>query len=393
MLSEEEVRQALAALLPRRDPSTRTTTLGAGGYDIDAGRRYLAGTVDEGLALPTWPRRHGGRDSDHEEARLIAMVRREFAVPDIYPFGVGTRMVGPTLLEHGTVSQQDRWVRRIASGDDIWCQMFSEPEAGSDLANAATAAVRYGTGWTLTGQKVWTSRAAYAQWGICMARTDPSAPKHRGLTMFAVDMSTPGVEVRPLRQMNGDSHFSEVFLTDAWVPDHDRIGDVNNGWAVAVSVLAHERGGNDGGVPAPSRGRRPSWLVDLVAGGHLGDPVIRDRAMRLYCYDEAVRYNRLRAAAAIRSGQRPGPEGSGMKLHASRSFKTRVDLLATAAGSEATLTDWGGAVDFLTGPSMSIRGGTDEIQYNIVAERVLGLPPEPRADRDVPWSRSRRGLQ
>ncbi|MCU1344386.1 MAG: Acyl-CoA dehydrogenase [Acidimicrobiia bacterium] len=393
MLSEQEVRDSLARLLPRRNTSTRSTTLGAGGYDIEAGRAYLAGTVDLGLALPTWPRRYGGRDASNAEARLIATVRREFAVPDIYPFGVGTRMVGPTLLEHGTVAQQDRWVRAIASGTEIWCQMFSEPEAGSDLANAATLAERVPEGWRLNGQKVWTSRAAYAQWGICLARTDPDAPKHRGLTMFAVLMATPGVEVRPLRQMNGDSHFSEVFLTDVVINDEDRIGAANNGWAVAVSVLAHERGGNDGGSPAPTPSRRPRWLADLVAEGSLNDPEIRDRAMRLYCYDEAVRFTRLRASASVRAGQRPGPEGSGMKLHMARSFKARVDLLATAAGPAATLDDWRSSVDFLTGPSMSIRGGTDEIQRNIVAERVLGLPPEIRADRDVSWSQSRRGVK
>jgi len=270
--------------------------------------------------------------------------------------------------------------------------MFSEPDAGSDLANVTTSAIAVPGGWELNGQKVWTSRAAYADWGVCLARTDPEAPKHRGLTMFAVRMSAPGVDVRPLRQMNGDAHFSEVFLSGAIAADEDRIGDVGRGWAVTTSLLAHERAGADRSAPIAQATSWPVWLAQLAAAGHLHDPVMRDRAIRLYCYDEVIRFTQLRAAASARAGRRPGPEGSGLKLHGARSFKERVDLMASAAGAIALLDDWDGAVDFLTGPSMSIRGGTDEIQRNILGERVLGLPPEPRTDRDIPWSRSRRGL-
>jgi alkylation response protein AidB-like acyl-CoA dehydrogenase len=232
----------------------------------------------------------------------------------------------------------------------------------------------------------------YADWGICLARTDPEVSKHRGLTMFAVQMSAPGVDVRPLVQMNGDSHFSEVFLSDAVVPDGDRIGEIGGGWAVTVALLAHERAGADRSAPTAQSTSWPVWLSDLAGAGSLRDPVLRDRAMRLYCHDEVIRLTQLRAAANARAGRRPGPEGSGLKLHGSRSFKERVDLMAAASGPGALLVDWEGAVDFLTGPSMSIRGGTDEIQRNILGERVLGLPSEPRTDRDIPWSLSRRGL-
>ena len=389
---EDTVRRALDGCAARRDGSERDTTLGAGGYDLAAGHRYLAATVREGFAVPTWLAVHGGRDADVTDAQRIADVHRQFALPDMYPFRVGLKMVGPTLLEHGTPDQQLRWLRPIAAGDEIWCQLFSEPDAGSDLANVATTAVRVGDSWRLNGQKVWTSRADYADWGICLARTDPQRPKHRGLTMFAVRLSAPGVVVRPLVQMNGDSHFSEVFLTDAEVPDIDRIGEEHGGWQVAVALLAHERAGADRSSPKVGASSWPAWLADLVVRDRLQSRVLRDEAMQLYCLDEAIRLTQLRAAAHQRTGRRPGPEGSGMKLHGARSFKQRAALVAAAAGADAMLADWAGSVDLLTAPSMSIRGGTDEIQRNILGERVLGLPVEPRADPDIPWSRSRLGV-
>jgi alkylation response protein AidB-like acyl-CoA dehydrogenase len=199
------------------------------------------------------------------------------------------------------------------------------------------------------------------------------------------------VEVRPLVQMNGDAHFSEVFLSDAVVLDGDRIGGVDDGWKVAVSLLAHERAGADRTAPT-GRGSLPIWLTALSDEGRLTGSVMRDRAMRLYCLDEAIRLSQLRSMANAQAGRRSGPEGSGMKLNGARSFKARVELAAAATGAHAMLSNWDSSVDLLTAPSMSIRGGTDEIQRNILGERVLGLPPEPRTDRDVPWSLSRRGL-
>lgn len=388
---EESVRHVLEQCATRRDGSERDTTLGAGGYDLAAGRRYLAATVSDGFGVPSWPAAHGGRDADVSDAERIARVDRQFALPDMYPFRVGLKMVGPTLLEHGTPDQQRRWLRPIAAGAEIWCQLFSEPDAGSDLANVATTAVRIGDTWCLNGQKVWTSRGDYADWGICLARSESQLPKHGGLTMFAVRMSAPGVVVRPLLQMNGDSHFSETFLTDAQVPDSDRIGEVHGGWNVTMSVLAHERAGADRSAPKSGTSSWPSWLADLASHDSFDHGVTRDAAMRLYCLDEAIRLTQLRAAANQRAGRRPGPEGSGMKLQGARSFKQRTALAAAAAGADAMLTDWSGSVDLLSAPSMSIRGGTDEIQRNILGERVLGLPVEPRGDRDIPWSRSRLG--
>jgi alkylation response protein AidB-like acyl-CoA dehydrogenase len=272
--------------------------------------------------------------------------------------------------------------------------MFSEPEAGSDLANVATRAERDGDSWRLQGQKVWTSRGSYATWGLCLARTDPEVPKHAGMTMFAVRMDAPGVTVRPLVQMNGDRHFSEVFLDEVPVPDSDRIGDVDAGWTVALAVLAFERSefgerGTGGDGRAGLR-RVPGWLRELAELGALRDPVLRDRAMGIVSGELAARITALRASVS-RSQGRPGPEGSGGKIRWSRLAKRRADLVKAAYGAHGMLTDHPGHLDALTAPSLSIRGGADEIQLNILGERVLGLAPEPRSDRQVPWTVSRRG--
>ena len=393
MLSDDDIRAELDQVLERRTAATRMTTMGAGSDDLESGRAHLAATVDGGWTVPTWPRAHGGRDADADEPARIGRILRDYAVPDLYSFGIGLGMVGPTLLVHGTADQQDRWMRPIASGSDIWCQMFSEPDAGSDLANVGLRALPDGDEWLLTGQKVWTSRGAYSQWGLCLARTDPDQPKHRGLTMFAVRMDAPGLDVRPLVQMNGDRHFSEVFVHEARVPDSDRIGDVGGGWTVAMTVLGYERagserGGGDGGTQSPI----PSWIADLAGTGAVQDPVTRDEIMGILGLEHVARWTRARAAAAVLAGASPGPAGSGNKLRAAAAYQRRAYATNRAHGAEGMLGGIDGAIETLTAPSMSIRGGTDEIQRNILGERVLGLPPEPRLDRDVAWSRSRKGL-
>jgi len=396
VLSDDEIRSELGRFMAPRQAGARTTALGAGSDDLEAGRAYLAGAAAGGWAVPAWPGALGGRDADADEVRSIGRIRREFAMPDLYVYSVGLAMVGPTLLAHGTEAQQQRWMPSIADGSEIWCQMFSEPEAGSDLANVGLRAQRDGDEWTLDGQKVWTSRGMWARWGLCLARTDPEAPKHAGLTMFAVPMDDPGVEVRPLVQMNGDKHFSEVFVSGARVPDENRIGDLGTGWSVAVTVLAHERaaagggggGGGGGGRDGGSGGgpQAPSWIRRL--GGATGDPSVRQRAMALYSHDLASRWTNSRAAAS----RTPGPAGSGAKLRSSLSYQARAYLVADAAGAHGLLDARDGYVEFLTAPSMSIRGGTDEIQRNILGERVLALPAEPKVDRDRPWSETRKGI-
>ena len=387
-LTSEEIHTALDALLERRDPGASGTVLGAGSDDLIVGRRFLETLVGGGWMVPTWPVRHGGRDADASEAARIDAAMGDYDVADLYPYGVGLNLVGPVLLDRGRPDQQDRWLRPIADGSEIWCQMFSEPDAGSDLANAGMRAERDGDEWVLNGSKVWTSRGAYARWGMCLARTDPLVAKHRGLTMFAVDMTAPGVEVRGLEQINGDRHFTEVFVTDVRVPDADRIGDLGAGWGLTVETLAHERatiGGRAfGGGDNEAQGL-PSWLEEWRSSGYLNDPVSRQRAVQALILYRVNQMTVGRAAVASGGGEVPGPAGSGAKLRSVAAFKARAYLGKDLTGAAGMLTSADGHLEFLTAPSMSIRGGTDEVQRNIVGERVLGLPGEPRVDKDAAY--------
>jgi len=394
-MTAEDVRADLDQILERRTEDTRLTSMGAGSDDLEDGRSYLAATVDGGWHVPTWPKEHGGRDSDGAENGTIGRVLREYIVPDLYPFAIGLGMVGPALLVHGNPEQQGQWLRPIASGSEIWCQMFSEPDAGSDLANVALRAERDGDEWVLSGQKTWTSRAMWAKWAICLARTAPDQPKHKGLTMFVIRMDQPGVDVRPLAQMNGDTHFSEVFVDGARVSDAWRVGDIGEGWRVAMTVLAHERdgGGSRGGGDGSARkSRLPTWIADLQPMGALDRPVLRDQIASLHAHDMVSRWTGQRAADEAKAGGPPGPAGSGAKVRTVKSYKGRSYTTNRAVGAEGMLTSAHGYIETVTAPSMSIRGGTDEIQRNILGERVLGLPGEPRLDRDMPWSDSRKGV-
>ena len=389
MIDADELRRVVADHLARRDPDTPGSVLGAGSDDIESGRAWLAFAAGHGIVTAAWPTEHGGRDADEADRATIDDVLREFAVPDLYPYAVGLSLVAPILLDSGSDRQRARWLPGIADGSEIWCQMFSEPDAGSDHANIAARAERHGDEWVISGQKVWTSRGPYSRWGMCLARTDPEQVKHKGLTMFAVDMAGPGVDVRPLHQMNGDTHFCEVFVDGARVGADDILGGENAGWGVAMAVLAHERaslGGSGGGLD-PSGGYR--WLEQLRELGAFDHPARRDRAMRLYAEQRTAAWTAARMARAAETGGDTGSGGSGGKLRLVRVYKERTSLLKDAQGPAGTLTG-DGHVEFLTGPSMSIRGGTDEVQRNIIGERILGLPPEPRVDKGVSYADLRR---
>ena len=312
---------------------------------------------------------------------MIARVLGEFEQPDLYPFLIGLSVVGPTLLAMATNEQCARWLPPIRTGEEIWCQLFSEPGAGSDLANVSTRAERDGDVWHVTGQKVWSSRAHYSQRGLLLARTDPSASKHAGITAFGFDMRAAGVDVRPLRQMNGDAHFSEVFLERAPIVDRDRIGDVGAGWKVARTALANERGAV--GAVGAGMGSPAQRLLE-VAGERENDEVVRDRVTAVHVESEISRLTMKRARDAARAGT-PGPEGSGAKLRGGALLKHTAETALNVLGPEGLVGEGEWQTLFLTAPSISIRGGTDEIQRNIVGERVLGLPPEPRVDVDKPW--------
>jgi len=384
--TEAEVDAAVAGLLRLRDPDTPVTVLGAGKDDLAPGRAYLEALAEGGWAVPTWPPEHGGRGASAVDVTTIVRELARYEQPDLYPYLVGLHVAGPTILALATPEQQARWLAPIRRGAEIWCQLFSEPGAGSDLANVSTRAVRDGDEWRVTGQKVWSSRAHYARWGFLLARTDADVVKHAGITAFAVDMGAPGVEVRPLRQMNGDAHFSEVFLDDVVVRDADRFGGVGEGWAVARTALANERGA----ITATNTGMgTPMNRLLELADRSDADPVRRDAVLAAHVDSEVARLTMRRARDAALAGRAPGPEGSGMKLRGSATFKTTADVALGLLGPHGIATDED-VVDewrtlFLTAPSISIRGGTDEIQRNIVGERVLGLPPEPRVDIDRPF--------
>jgi alkylation response protein AidB-like acyl-CoA dehydrogenase len=384
------VRAALEARLTSGGRDT-FTVLGAGSDDLEAGRAYLRALADGGWAVPTWPAEYGGLGATPAQAGVVAQELAHFDVPDLYPYLIGLAIAGPTVVAHGTPEQCSRWLPAIRTGDDIWCQLFSEPDAGSDLASLATRAERDGDQWRVTGSKVWTSRAHYSQRGLLLARTDPSVPKHTGITAFALDMHAPGVTVSPLRQMNGDTHFSEVHLDDAPVADADRIDAPGEGWRVARTALTYERGAGavgGGGWGADLKDR----LVDLVRRqGVTADPLVRQRLAATIIELEVARLTARRARDAAKAGRSPGPEGSGSKLRGSAGLKAAASLALDVLGLDGIAGvdgsdngEW--ETLFLTSPSISIRGGTDEIQRNIVGERVLGLPPEPRADVDVPFS-------
>jgi len=378
-------RSELAALLSPRRLDAAAVVLGAGSDDLESGRRFLGLLAEGGWAVPAWPAEHGGMGLSSADSDVIGAVLEDFDTPDMYPFLVGLSLIGPTIVAHGTEEQKARWLPSMRSGEHIWCQMFSEPDAGSDLANLKTRAERDGESWRISGSKVWTSRAHYSSFGMLLARTDPSLPKHAGITAFCIDMAAPGVSVRPLIQMNGDSHFNEVFLDDVLVPDSDRLGAVNNGWRVGLTTLSLERGSlaGDLGISLESI-RRLAKASDIN-----NNPVARDRLMRSVIDLKITQWSTGRAQAERAAGKAPGPEGSLAKLRTNRMIKAISTLALDLAGPAGTVNalpadEW--ATMWMASPSLSIRGGTDEIQHNIIGERLLGLPPEPRVDKGKPFS-------
>jgi alkylation response protein AidB-like acyl-CoA dehydrogenase len=302
-------------------------------------------------------------------------------------FAVGIGMVGPTLMVHGTSAQQERYLRPLLRGGEVWCQLFSEPGAGSDLAGLRTRAERDGDEWVVNGQKVWSSGAHHSDLGILLARTDPDAPKHRGITYFVVDMRTSGIDVRPLRQITGVAHFNEVFLTDVRIPHENVVGEVNGGWAVAHTTLGNERtligGGTQIGFGDFRRLAEEQGRVD--------DPIMRQRLAAAFSRFEILKYLGQRAQAASRQGKPPGPESSVLKLAVSRHVSLNGDLALALERADGMLihddAPYGGywQQQFLGQWGVRIGGGTDQVQRNVIGERVLGLPAEPRPDKSVPF--------
>ncbi|HLW70580.1 MAG TPA: acyl-CoA dehydrogenase family protein [Candidatus Binataceae bacterium] len=401
-ISEADVRAEVRAWLAAHwDPE----------MSLVAWRGMLA---DSGWGMPQWPQAWYGRGLP---VGLVRVVEEEFAaVGAVGAAKSGVRLLAAaTLLEHGSDLQKKKFLRRILTGEDAWCQLFSEPGSGSDLAGATTRAELNGDHWIINGQKVWTTSAHHADHGLLLARTDWDAPKHEGLSYFVIDIRQPGVDVQPLKQMNGHASFNQVFFTDATVPAENLVAGVGDGWKVAMTTLAHERRGADGLAPPSKRGTRQGrihaeeraeldkanqpykWYpqragrVDLVIEraketGANKDPHVRQEIAKLMIMAKSAEWTARRARAAQRQGRPQGPEGSLGKLAASNVARAAAHVHTMITGTAAMLTGGGSpregiiAEILVSVPAVSIAGGTDEIQRNIIAERVLELPKEPRFD-------------
>ncbi|MFB9904066.1 acyl-CoA dehydrogenase family protein [Allokutzneria oryzae] len=387
-MDAEEVRGRVRDLLAAHDP-------------LDTERvAFLRARFDAGLAWVHFPAGLGGLDAPRSLQPVVDAELAAAGAPDNDPrrIGIGLGMAAPTVLAYGTDEQKRRFLRPLWTGEEVWCQLFSEPGAGSDLAALGTRAVRDGDDWVVTGQKVWTSSAHTARWAILIARTDPDVPKHKGITYFVCDMTAPGVEVRPLRQITGEAEFNEVFLTEVRIPDAHRLGPVGAGWQVARTTLMNERVAI-GGTSVPREG----GMIGIVADTwrerpELRTPELHSRLVKLWARAEALRLAGVRLRQQLAAGD-PGPEGSGMKLAFAR-------LAQDLSGFEVELLreeglrydDWtlrrpekvdfngrGAGYRYLRAKGNSIEGGTSEILRNIIAERVLGLPTEPRTDSERAW--------
>jgi alkylation response protein AidB-like acyl-CoA dehydrogenase len=351
--------------------------------DVRAAQEWRRTAFDAGYGWITGPPEYGGRGLPTSFERRYQSLEAGFEVPSQAPFSIGLGMVAPTILAHATPEARDAYLRRLWRGDIIACQLFSEPAAGSDLASLQTRAERDGDEWVINGQKVWTSGAQFSDIGEIICRTDPTVPKHKGLTAFLVDMRAPGVEVRPLRQMTGGASFNEVFFTDVRVPDSHRLGDVNNGWAVALTTLMNERAsiGAGGSVGRVNTER----LIGLLR--HFGrdrDPIARQRLADIYIHTKVSSVTSQRALARVKAGQAPGPELSIAKLSLTLNTRRVCELVSLVLGPKLVADggEWGTYAwsELVVGfPAMRIAGGSDEIMRNIIGERVLGLPKEPSA--------------
>jgi alkylation response protein AidB-like acyl-CoA dehydrogenase len=387
MSEEQEVLERCEQLVRDHDPA-----------QTDA-KTFLGAQYDAGLAWVHFPEGSGGLGLSPRLQRVVAERLAKAHAP--VPYGrnpIGYGMGAPTVVTHGSEAQRSRYLRPLFTGEEIWCQLFSEPGAGSDVASLATTAVRDGDEWIVNGQKVWTTLAHLARWGMLIARTDPDAPKHKGMTYFVIDMHDPGVDVRPLRQMTGEAEFNEVFMTDVRIPDAERLGDVGEGWRVSLTTLMNERV-SIGGVIPPREGGIIRLALDTWRSGASAraDAVQRDRMMQLWIDAEVLRLTNIRASQ-LRSRGVPGPEGSVGKILSAEHNKAVTAFVVDLMGAEGMLytsyemvrptatMHWDCMQKaFLRMRANSIEGGTTEVMKNILGERVLGLPGDVRTDKELPW--------
>ena len=390
---ETQVTSAIDALLSENDPKKMS-------YEEFRGAQF-----DHGLAWVYFDEGNGGLGVNPVLQRQVEVRLRDAGASPMKPAMFFMHLAAPTIHTHGSEESKDRFLRPMFTGEERWCQLFSEPGAGSDFAGLATRAIEDGDSWSVNGQKVWNTMAHLGDWGMLVTRADPDMPKHRGMTYFAVDMKSPGVDVQPLRQITGEAEFNEVFLTDVQIPDSNRIGDVGDGWRVSLTTLMNERnaiGAGSGGGP-PKAGSGPVAILTKMwrdSPESMRTSVTRDRIMRLYVRSEAQRLTNIRAGQNRRKGN-PGPEMSIAKLAFAELnqdlLTAAVDMMGMAGQVDYDYTfrrpedlsvdgsENGVQHGFLRVRANSIEGGTSEIMRNILGEQVLGLPGEPRIDKDIPW--------
>ena len=367
---EEEFRDELRGWLTDNHPGEEPA---ADPEQFDFRRAWQRRLNARGWAGLSWPEAYGGAGATLvEQAIFYEEIARSGAPPMANVLGLA--MGGPTVIAHGDEAQKDRYLSPILSADEIWCQGFSEPDSGSDLASLKTRAVRSGDEWIVTGQKVWTTMAHQSKWCMLVARTDTEVPKHRGLSYFLMDMEQDGVDIRPLRQITGEAEFNELFIEEARIPHANIIGGQDNGWAVAITTLMHERAGLAFALQVGIQIALRELVAAARESGAAVDPVVRQRLAQLYIEAQALRLNAYRGLTATMKRGAPGPEGSLGKWHWAEVNQALTELALDMAGARAQLGDDQWAYRFLRARGNSIEGGTTEILKNIVAERVLGLP-------------------
>jgi alkylation response protein AidB-like acyl-CoA dehydrogenase len=398
-----EVRRFLDANARRK---SATETNHRGRYIPDANmaeslaraKAWQAQKADAGFAAITWPKQWGGRGGSPIEQVIYNQEEANYAVPrGVFEIGLG--MCIPTMMTYGAPAQLERYVRPALRGEEIWCQLFSEPSGGSDLAALRTRAVRDGDDWVVNGQKIWTSGAHFADFGIIVTRTDPDVPKHQGLTFFFLDMKSPGIEVRRIKQISGTSNFNEVFFTDVRVPDNQRLGKVGDGWKVSLTTLMNERLAV-GDAPGPDFDDifALARTLELDDGPAIRNPAVREKLAEWYVKTVGLKYTKFRTMTALSRGQTPGPEASITKLVSASKLQDiasyGIDLMGMAGGvmdAEVAPVEAWFQEALLYAPGMRIAGGSDEILRNIIAERVLGMPGDIRVDKDVPFRELKTG--
>ncbi len=362
-----------------------------------AARAWQAKKAKAGYARITWPKEVGGYGGTPIQQVIFNQEEGKTAVGGLNgPFAIGLGMCIPTLMAYGAKDAVARYVKPALHGEEIWCQLFSEPAGGSDVAGLRTKAEKDGDEWVINGQKIWTTGAQFSDYGILLTRTDPNVPKHKGLTMFYIDMKDPAVEVRPIKQASGQSGFNEVFFTDLRVKDSQRLGDVGQGWQVALTTLMHERlavgGGQGGGMDVPQL-LSLARTLELEDGPAVKNAAVRERLADWYVRSAGLKYTTYRTMTALSRGQQPGPEASiakivvAPKLQDLAGFATELEGEAGALKGEDAPAHGAFQMAWMSAPGLRIAGGTDEILRNIIAERVLGLPPDVRVDKDVPFNK------